>query len=587
MMVNSVSILDWKWLISLGRKIAVVVLWKTIFIVCLTLLSQISAILASFLPLKVIILLGSEGVPRYIPEGLSAYGKDFLIVAFSLVTVAFFVLHVMLEKVIEVVTKSATNDLLNRSRKFIIFENQDEIASSAYMRFSKALSGGVFFAVGYITMIFIYPDMVFVIFIFVMASALLIFVRIRKNENFSIKFEGKFSALLKFVASLGFFVVFGYLVLDFAMLSPPGIIVAIVTILLSRIMLQKISGAAVDSIVLTQRRAKLEPLFFHGRALARNLPSKQREDLWSLLGDDVQSVMDSLFSDHFESWCGIESLRWFQTGIRDVIGFEVIGKDGTGYLVKVYDRHRESMAIHEATIVSEGLHYLPAPSFVAITELYQRKCLIYKLPQSRRAELEEFRQVPELVRARLMWVEPPEAMIRTFARSKSMLADRLDSAVLEKLKICASESEDQENIALFAELLGHLQQYIRRLPYVFVLPDITPSSVIFTGQGEDLCVLNWGRWELDTIGVGWRTHPRRIEQLCPSFVLAQEKREALSGLSAIDVELVAFVSAFETRCSKQLFKDAMELLPRLLACASKIEEIASENHNGGAGESVG
>lgn len=587
MTANARSILDWKWLVSLGRKIAIVVLWKTILIIFLTLISQISAILASFLPLKVIILLGSEGVPRYIPEDLSAYGKDFLIVIFSLVTVAFFVTHVMLEKVIEKVTKSAANDLLKRSGKIIIFENQDEIASNAYMRFSRSFSGGVFFAFGYVALIFIYPDMVFVISLFIMASSVLMLLRIRKSDNFSLKFEDKFSALLRFVASLGFFVVFAYLVLDFALFTPPGVIVSIVTIVLSRIMLQKISGAVGDSIVLTQKRAKLEPLFFHGRALSRTPPSKQRGDLYSLLEDNVQSVMDSLFSGYFESWCGIQSLRWFQTGVRDVIGFEVTGKDGVWYLVKVYERHRASMAVHEATIMSEGLDYLPAPSFLAITELYQRKCLIYRLPRSRRPDLEEFRQVPEFARARLMWVEPPEAMVRTFARSKPMLADRLDMAVLEKLKICASGTEDHENISLFENLFIHLQQYIRRLPFAFVLPDIAPSSVIFTEQAEDICLLNWGRWELDTIGVGWRTRPKRIEKLSPSFVHAQEKREDLNGLSTIDVELVAFISAFESRCSKQLFMDALELLPSILTRAGTIEELASETRIAAEGEDVG
>jgi hypothetical protein len=44
----------------------------------LTLISQISTLLAFFLPLKVVILLGSDRMPRYIPEALAALGHDAL-----------------------------------------------------------------------------------------------------------------------------------------------------------------------------------------------------------------------------------------------------------------------------------------------------------------------------------------------------------------------------------------------------------------------------------------------------------------------------------------------------------------------------
>jgi hypothetical protein len=586
-MVKAGSVLDLKWLVSLGRKIAVVVLWKTALIVCLTLISQISAILASLLPLKVIILLGSDGMPRYIPESLAVYGKDTLIVAFSLVTAGFFITHLLIENVIGRVTNKAKDDLLKKSKKIIIFENQDDIAADAYLRFSRAFSGGVFFLSGYVALFLIYPDMVLVISVYIMIAASFFLFRIKNSGKFYLKFENKFSALLRLAANLGFFAGFGFLILDFTVLSPPGIIVAIIAILLSRIMLQKLSGAVIDAVVLTQKRTKLEPLFFHGKAVSRPIKGKEGAGVWAMIENEVDSSIDFIFADYFESWNGCKSVRWVQTGVRDVAGFEVVEKSGERFFVKIFDRRRESLAIHEATLVGEGLNHLPAPELLATTEFNDLKCLIYRYPEGRRPDLEEIRQIPEIVRGRLMWVQPPESIIRTFLRSKPLLADKLESTVINKLRVCAGGPQEQRNIDLLAAHFIELQSFLRRLPLVIVLPDISPSSVLLTYSADDTCILNWGRWELDTIGSGWRIRPKRLERLGPSLVDAKQKRADLNGISTDEVELVAFVSAFEARCSRQLFADALEMLPEILVRIEKIGGIFSVHTVIPDGESIG
>lgn len=57
-----------RWLLSLGKKIGRVAFGHTLLIVCLTLVSQVAALLAAFLPLKVVILLGSEGILSTFPR---------------------------------------------------------------------------------------------------------------------------------------------------------------------------------------------------------------------------------------------------------------------------------------------------------------------------------------------------------------------------------------------------------------------------------------------------------------------------------------------------------------------------------------
>ena len=64
-------------------------------------LSQIAALLAFFLPLKVVILLGSEGFPRYFPQAWAAYDRDMLVASLCAATEVFYVLHWLADRIIQ------------------------------------------------------------------------------------------------------------------------------------------------------------------------------------------------------------------------------------------------------------------------------------------------------------------------------------------------------------------------------------------------------------------------------------------------------------------------------------------------------
>src|SRR5699024_6821580 len=133
-----------KWLKSLSAKVFRVVPGGTSFIVFMTLISQITAMLASFIPLKVVIMLGSDGIPRYFPASFAQLDRDVLIAELSVGMLGFFVLHLLAEKSIAWVTGISTSRLLEKSQKLVLFENQDELAANAYHRYSRALASGVF-----------------------------------------------------------------------------------------------------------------------------------------------------------------------------------------------------------------------------------------------------------------------------------------------------------------------------------------------------------------------------------------------------------------------------------------------------------
>jgi len=146
-----------RWFVSVGFKVFRVVPWATNLGVMCTLVSQIASLLAALLPLKVIILLGSERIPSYFPPLLQDHGKTALIVGLGGAALAFFAIHLLAEWLIARLAAFGARSLIVHSRKLTLFENQEQLLSKAYQRFAAAIAGGVFIALAALALAWVYP----------------------------------------------------------------------------------------------------------------------------------------------------------------------------------------------------------------------------------------------------------------------------------------------------------------------------------------------------------------------------------------------------------------------------------------------
>ncbi|WP_417530287.1 hypothetical protein [Marinobacter lipolyticus] len=551
-----------RWSLSLGAKIGRVVPWLTGLLVIVALISQIAMLLASFLPLKVVILLGSEGMPSYLPSSLKALGKDALIGMFSMVTVGFYVLHLMAEKLVTIVTGRATVVLLKRSHKLVLFERQDEVAAGAYQRFSRALAGGMFVALAISGLVWIYLEMAMVILGYLFTCLVFFWGGSSVSASFRQRLEEKLAPTLNLAAGVGFFVSFGFLVLDFILLSPPAVIPAIVSLLLTRMIMLKVSSGIVDISSLSRQRSKLDALFFHGKVF---LPQGNERDngVWSMIQPEERGGwIEAIFREHVQDWCGLERVEWYQSGVPNVAALTVWDHEGRSYLLKLFDQARRGLALHEATLTGERVVGLPAPELIANTQVRQFQCLVYELPVGRKPDRDETKRLMESVRGRVLWAEPAASLVLQYTRSKPMLWQRLDEQIVERLGVCASSDQERLLAKRLSSQLYALQEHLRQLPLVLINPDINVSSIYLTDS--DTLLLNWGRWAIDPVGSGWRDGEKPIAQLSDYLNKAAEHRPSLKSVASESAELSALTFSFEAKCSRQLFSEAFELLPGIL-----------------------
>ena len=556
-----------RWSISIGIKFLRVVPVMTLVIVLFTLTSQIAMLLASFLPLKVIIMLGSEGVPSYFPDFLAYLERDILIGLLSAGTVGFFLIHLAAERVIEAATHSATATLLSQSHKMVLFENQENIAVSSYQRYSRAFAGGVFIALASFVLLWFYPRMLLIVLGYFTFILLLLWQGTRYSRRVRERLEMSLGPFMSTVGTVGFFVGFAFLVLDFVFLTPPGVIVALISFLLIRQTMQRASSLISDLSALYKRRDRLNALFFHGHVF-QPLQIESDSSPWVLLKTEsrrrwILQVLRELTGHEYLSY---ES-KWEQLGARDVVGIRV-QTDREQFLFKLYGDNRSSLARHEISLMMDRPTALPALRWIGNITIGRVECLVYNVKRGERPEVHQSKSLSHQLHANLLAVELSAEATGRYMRSKAMLWQRVGRPVIERLMLVAQTETELQALTSLAASLKEMQCLLMRLPLAVSNPEISEDAIWLevdpVGDVIEPVLLNWGRWALEPVGAGWPVRGKRLHRLGGALAMEAVKRPELAQVDIRHAELAALVFALEREYTRQRYTQAIELIPAIL-----------------------
>ena len=170
MSFGSLILMSLRWAVSIGSKLIRVAPGYTFSVIIFTLISQVSMLLAFFLPLKVIILLGSSRIPRYFPESWKSFDHDQLVITLAVAAAGFYLLALLSERILAMLATKGAQRLLDKSRKITMFRNQKTITKNAYLKYSSGLAGLVFSILAFIFLGVLYPNLAIVTFSYILLT---------------------------------------------------------------------------------------------------------------------------------------------------------------------------------------------------------------------------------------------------------------------------------------------------------------------------------------------------------------------------------------------------------------------------------
>lgn len=574
-MLGSIFI-AFRWFLSIGNKFLKVVPGSTLIVIVATLISQFSIVLAFLLPLKVLMLLGSETVPHYFPNFLKVYSHDSLVIMLCGASVCFYLVYFLAEKVVSVGARHGALRLLAKSKKVVLFEKQDEIASHAYQRYSHSLANGVFVLMIAAFVAIFYPLLFLFLFGYLVLSFILLTFLHSLGGHFTEALNDTPGKVVNIVANIGFLSAFTYIVILFLFGYSPGLLVTMVSLVLMRQGSSRITAIVNGLKGLHKQRLKLNALFFHGHVFISSI-GKEQGRFWSLLEQDALKELLVNFIP-FKNQRSSEdlSIKWLSTGVGDVVflfvlaGHEKAAGGLEKYLVKIFNSNRKSQAMHEATLLSEGVN-VPAFSLSIVEDVQGFQCHIldvngFKWPAESKFLKKEF-----LINT--LGVEPGSNIISRYRRSKEPLWCRINIDMLERLRLVSRlvDGGYDELIDEFLQKRDTFVDVLQKLPLTFVNPDIK-KELLLLDNNDALVSLHWARWSLEPIGAGWPLSKNEVKNLKKALDIAKQKRPSIIDVSPEQAYIAALAYGLERYFMRQQFAIALELLVKIVAYLNKIEE---------------
>ncbi len=554
-----------RWSVSLGGKLFRVVPGFTLGSIAATVLAQLFLLVGFLLPLKVVLLLGSDHVPGYFPAFLREWGRDWLIVTLSAASVLFYLLHLLSGKLVETSSVAASKRLLLKSKKMALFDNQDEIASKGYQRYTQSLAGVCFVSICLVGMLFFYSKLAVAIVLYMALGFVSVVVFLSVFSSLAERFSRSLGTLPKIIGSVGFLVAFGFIVFDHLFGAAPGLLTSVVSLILARQLYGRASGVIGDIHGLYSQKAQLSALFFHGRVFPPQIKSEHR-GIWSLLEPNARKAwLQALLQE--VAGCPVQNIRmgWCDIGVPDVYCFLVSGQaEGfeKRFLIKLFNVNRNAWAKHEATLLTAEPR-LPSLPLVSINVVEGLNCHIFDATGYSPCEKAETSRVLPDFRASLSECMPSADLAASYIRTRPLIWQRLDQSMIMRVQYLLDAKVDGEVVERLIDALPIIEGELSTLPLAFSLPDIRPGML---WRSPDGCyvVSHWSRWDLEPLGSRWPYADEREVQVEDQLGRLKIKRPDCKSVTVSQVRLSALFTELEVRIQRARYGDAYLLMSPIL-----------------------
>ncbi|NMY13968.1 hypothetical protein HBN74_00095 [Pseudomonas sp. WS 5019] len=565
-----VSILSdfFQWSLSLLNKLVGAAAFSTLLVVSFSIVSQIFLMASFLLPLKVIILIGSEGVPGYFPGVLLQYEKNHIVFALVVLSVVFYFLYWLCEHLINFFSGRGAAVLLSRSRKLIIFPNQRDLAKNFFQRYTGMLSAFVFCLIAFLGVALVFGQLA----LFLLGLVLCVFlgctIFIEYSESSRDMIFQNRSMIFNAIAALLFLAGFCFIVVDFLLGGDVAGYAAIIALLLVRQMFVRAAQGVLDGISLSAQRDQINSLFFHAHSYSARNVVFDRPDFWALLGEKNTDMIASVLQDVLGKEIVLIGFKWREVGCFGVLGFEVkchVDDRLETFVVKVFERSREGVLVHEQALLSVVTQGFPSFLFLGGAVFEGFKISVFSARPSRDIVLAEQNLCGLEVLAELWSLRPPTSLVDMHARSKPTLSTRLATIDFGLLRLATYSVKEGAAVDRCAAMMPKVLDFIESMPLSIFNPELNLSSMRRTD--EKVIVSHWGAWSVEPIGVGWFFKDSSHRFLNEWLQFAQNRRPELSALTVSQVTLISLMSALDFYYHRQSFRSSIELLPDILSAA--------------------
>lgn len=535
---------------------------------------RVTNLLAFFLPLKVILLAGTDGVPRYFQAFVDFDQKTSWIIWLTVAAFVCFVLTIILERNAARVAGAAGAKVAAAASRLAVVDNQDTQAQAYFGRICGIAANLVFMLTAFLAGLFLnWP-----VFLLVLGLLVLQFIASTwllgqlgtgsiagRMGLFAVGNPGDFS---KALSSSGFLIGFLMILHPFIFGGGQNILIAILSVVLLRQALNALPAIIGDATNLLKNRHKIDALVFPEIPLQP--PEKRERQALRVAfrkADRERDVLSVLNSEGRK--VGGYEVIWRDSAVRGLTTFSVFPfqpnhSDQGKYVLQVYVPQTIGGLENERFLFDHVRRKdLAAPAVVGRYAKDEFQCQLLAAGEGRGVRPAEWHASHEGLLRKHWACRLPRALVDAFSASRGLLHRRLNEKMVMRLEVAADTERDRAALTLLEGGLVEVQGILEGMPLYVKNADLSRDNVMRFSVDEVL-VMSWGKWSLEPIGAEL---PRRIpaEQLETWITELREKRSDVPVDFTIEhLQLASACWELERAIAREKFNQGLRLVHRIL-----------------------
>lgn len=480
----------------------------TFTVVGYAVVARATRMLAFLLPLKVILLAGSERVPRYFHFLLSPEHRDAGVVVLSAAAILCYALTLVLEARTKQLSEVGSADLLAASGVMSLVANQRAEMQGFYARFTQVATGMLFAAVGLVVIAALDHRVALCLvglclcFYLLTAWALHGVTPLRRGRLPDL-IIGRLGNYLGILSSVAFLCSFLAILYPFVTGTQGNILIAIICVALLRQVLSALTGSIKDAVSLAGQRQLIDTLVFPHHRLQTREPKDQRtlRDLFGK-GDREAKIAEELAG---LSQAGQRlRIEWRDAAIRGMAEFSITAEGGKApvrhFRQRVFPPRLKRMIENEDLLFRHiDREAVWAPPVVHRFVHGEYECVVCEAGNGKTPSAAKWRALKADFVANLWGMELPPALVRIYSSSHRFLHERLTEEFVSRMDIAIDTEAEADGFRRFHDALPAIRDQIGKIPLRLVNSSFAREQTVARADGG-LHVLEWGQWSIEPIG---------------------------------------------------------------------------------------
>jgi len=558
-------------------------------------LSSITRILAFFIPLKVLLLIATPGVPRYFRFFIEPELRMEWAVGLSIAAVVAYFLTIALDKLAERLSDVGSRELLVQASQMAVFGNQRELAKRYFADFTGVAVNMLLTATLLGLGLWLYPTLFAVLLAaftvqFVATGLVLRRLDEAAPAGLSGYIHGNLPQYLSYLEAFNFLLVFAFLVADFLFFDGVNILIAILSFLMARRVLPSVSAIFADATTLLRQRHRIDPLVFADQKYLRKEPEQNQKLTHYFRVDHRETrLLGQLRARLGDVIVRVES-RWVDPGPSGVSLFSVHAHDSDDRVCfhgqeQVSGVKRREALDNEALIVDEvGREPLCMAPTLQEFRLGAFECRLLDIGETEPVTGAAWKKhhMADFM-AKLWCVEPSSRLRGIFELSRDYLGNRVSEKELARMEVALDTDEKRATRDALRVALPQIREIVAKLP-VFPLNKGLNPALVFSDESGRLRVTDWCKWSLEPVGVGLGAgqivceHARAVSHARPGTDLVDHRAMGLAS------RLYEFE---ELLMARGKYNEALEVAEKMLNDLAELSgRIAVGDTRGLAGSAV-